>query len=92
MRTREWLYVRTKDLRTDFYDLVNDPLEQVNLVDDPQYETLMDDFDSRITAQMQQTGDDWDMAADFPPPDWVTHAEAKAQLEADLLPRAIIVP
>ena len=92
MRTREWLYVRTKDLRTDLYDLVNDQLEQVNLVDDPQYETLMDDFDSRITAHMQQTGDDWDMAADFPPPDWVTHAEAKAQLEADLLPRAIIVP
>ena len=92
MRTREWLYVRTKDLRTDLYDLVNDELEQVNLVHDPQYETLMDDFDSRITAHMQQTGDDWDMAADFPPPDWVTHAEAKAQLEADLLPRAIIVP
>lgn len=92
VRTRQWLYVRTRDLRTDLYDLTNDPLEQSNLVDDPQYEALMDDFDVRIAAHMEATGDDWDMAADFPPPDWVTHAEAKAQLENDLLPRAIIAP
>ena len=92
IRTREWLYVRTRDLRTDLYDLSNDPLEQNNLVDDPHYASLMDGFDGHIAAHMDETGDDWEMAANFPPPDWVTHAEAKEQLENDLLPRAIIVP
>ena len=92
IRTKDWLYVRAKELRTDLYDLNNDPLEQNNLVDDPQHCALMDAFDARIAEHMQTTGDDWEMAANFPPPDWVTHAEAKAQIESDLLPRAIIVP
>ena len=37
----------------------------------------MDEFDARIDAHMKATNDDWDMCANFPPPDWVTHAEAK---------------
>jgi len=41
---------------------------------------------------MAATGDDWDMCADFPPPDWVTHAEAKEHLEKTLLPNAVVVP
>ena len=53
---------------------------------------MMAEFDVRIETHMRETGDDWEMAASFPPPDWVTHAEAKQQLETDLLPRAIIVP
>ena len=40
---------------------------------------------------MTETGDDWDMAADFPPPDFLTHAEAKDYLENELLPNAIHV-
>ena len=51
----------------------------------------MDDFDAQIDAHMNATGDDWDMAADFPPPDWITHADAKKQLETELLPRAVVV-
>ena len=51
----------------------------------------MDEFDARIAAHMEATGDDWEMAADFPPPDWITHAEAKEYLEKELLPNAIEV-
>ena len=45
----------------------NDPDEQHNLIDDPTYSTMLDDFDARITAHMEARSDDWDMAADFPP-------------------------
>ena len=91
IRTKDWLYVRHKDCRADLYDLQADYLEQNNLVDDPAYSALMDEFDARIDAHMKATNDDWDMCANFPPPDWVTHGEAKEYLENILLPNAVIV-
>ena len=92
IRTKEWLYVRRKDARAMLFDERADRHEQTNLADDPAHAALMDAFDARISAHMEATGDDWDMAADFPPPDWVTHAEAKEHLENVLLPNAIHVP
>ena len=47
----------------------------------------MDEFDSKLDSHMKKTGDDWDMAADFPPPDWVTHEEAEVYLQKVLLPK-----
>lgn len=91
IRNAKWLYVRNKDSRADLYDLEADYLEQNNLVDDAAYTEVMDEFDALIDAHMQATGDDWEMAANFPPPDWVTHAEAKKLLETELLPRAVVV-
>ncbi|MEM6619606.1 MAG: sulfatase [Pseudomonadota bacterium] len=91
IRTKDWLYMRRKDHRALLFDERADRDEQVNLVDDPAHGPLMDTFDARIAAHMAATGDDWDMAADFPPPDWVTHAEAKEHLEKVLLPSAISV-
>ena len=92
IRTQDWLYVRHKDCRVDLYDLKADYYEQHNLVDDPAYDELMNEFDARIEAHMRATNDSWEMAAEFPPPDWVTHAEAKEYLETTLLPNAVIVP
>jgi arylsulfatase A-like enzyme len=89
IRTKDWLYVRHKEKRVMLYNEREDHNEQVNLVQQSEFESLMDEFDQRITAHMQATGDDWDMAADFPPPDFVTHAEAKEHLENVLLPSAI---
>ena len=82
IRTKDWLYMRHKDARRLLFDQRADYHEQHNLVDDPAYQALMDDFDAQLHAHMAASGDDWDMAADFPPPDWVTHAEAKKHLEA----------
>ena len=92
IRTKEWLYVRHKDERVMLYDLRTDYHEQNNLVNDPQYVEVMDKFDDQLDAHMQDTGDDWDMAVDFPPPDFLGHAEAKVYLETELLPNAIHVP
>ena len=83
--------MRHKEQRIMLFDERADYHEQNNLADDPAYQTMMDEFDARLDAHMKATGDDWDMAADFPPPDWVTHAEAKVYLEEELLPNAIHV-
>ncbi len=91
IRTKDWLYVRHKDRRVMLYDERADYHEQNNLVDDPAYASMMDEFDARLTAHMEATGDDWDMAADYPPPDFLTHAEAKEYLENVLVPNAIHV-
>ena len=74
------------------HDLRRDYHEQRNLVDLAGHVALMDDFDARFAAHMAETGDDWDMAAEFPPPDFLTHAEAKTRLETELLPNAVVVP
>ena len=92
VRTKDWLYVRHKDCRVMLHDERSDRHEQVNLVDDPRHSLLMDEFDARIRRHMEETGDDWDMAADYPPPNFLTHAEAKEILENELLPNAIQVP
>ncbi len=92
IRTKDWLYVRHKDRRVMLYDERSDYHEQNNLVDDPDRTSLMDEFDARIAAHMEATGDDWDMAAEFPPPNFLTHADAKEYLENELLPNAIHVP
>ncbi len=92
IRTKDWLYVRHKSERVMLYNEQADFDEQHNLVDHPEHKALMDEFDKRLDTHMQSTGDDWDMAADFPPPDFVTHAEAKEHLEKVLLPSAIHVP
>jgi len=92
MRSKDWLYVRRKDHRACLFDQRADRDEQVNLVDDPAHAAMMDRFDAGLAAHMVATGDDWDMAADFPPPDWVTHSHARAHLERVVLPSAIHVP
>jgi arylsulfatase A-like enzyme len=92
IRTKDWLYVRHKNERVLLFDEHADLHEQNNLVDNPEHTALMDEFDSKIESHMRDTGDDWDMAADFPPPDFLTHAEAKVYLENELLPNAIHVP
>lgn len=92
IRTKDWLYMRRKDHRALLFDERADRDEQDNLVDDPSHAALMDGFDAQLAAHMEATGDDWDMAADFPPPEWVTHAEAREHLENVLLPNAIHVP
>ena len=52
----------------------------------------MDKFDAQITAHMAATGDAWELHLNFPPPDFLTHEDAKDQLVNELLPRAILVP
>ena len=92
IRTKDWLYVRQPNRRKFLFDQQADPQELTNLVDEPAQFDLMDRFDAQIAAHMSETGDDWDMHADFPPPDFLTHEAAKEYLENVLLPNAIEVP
>ncbi|MCY4446765.1 MAG: sulfatase [Rhodobacteraceae bacterium] len=92
IRTKDWLYMRRKNHRAMLFDQRNDRNELNNLVDDPTYAQLMDEFDVKLDIHMKTTGDDWDMAADFPPPDWVTHAQAEEYLQKVLLPKSKNVP
>ncbi len=92
IRTKNWLYVRQPNRRKLLFDQNADPLELNNLADSAEHSALMDDFDAQISAHMNETGDDWDIHAQFPPPDFLTHEAAKDYLENTLLPNAIEVP
>lgn len=92
IRTKDWLYVRQPARRRLLFDEASDPNELNNLVADSAFSGLMDEFDERIAAHMQATGDDWDLRCEFPPPGFLSHEEAEEQLRKDLLPRAIAVP
>ncbi|MDO6732616.1 sulfatase [Marinovum sp. 2_MG-2023] len=91
IRTRDWLYVRQPARRKFLFDQNADPQELTNLVG-AGHEALMTEFDDRIAAHMAATGDAWDLHLNFPPPDFLSHGDAKRHLEQDLLPRAILVP
>ncbi|MGI6543618.1 MAG: sulfatase [Limnochordia bacterium] len=89
IRTHEWLYVRTPDAAVALFDLVNDPLEMHNLVNEPAQATKQQELDDRLTAIMTQLGDRWDYEAVFPPVDFQSHEDAPAW-HAELLTRAVV--
>ncbi|MCJ7873429.1 sulfatase [Phaeobacter sp. J2-8] len=91
IRTPEWLYVRKKDRPLYLFDQINDPDEVFNLVDDPAYATVQAELDARVLANMAETGDGWDLEMDFPPPGYMTHAEAHQHLLTTIKPAAIEV-
>lgn len=91
IRTKEWLYVRKEDHPIYLFDQLADPDEQNNLVDSPELANVRAQLDNRVQQNMQETGDAWDLEMDFPPPDFMTHAEAKEHLLNVVKPAAIEV-
>jgi arylsulfatase A-like enzyme len=63
LRTRQYMYARTKDKPWFLFDLKDDPWEKKNLVDDPGRKALIQEFDQRLTSIMRETGDSWDIKA-----------------------------
>jgi arylsulfatase A-like enzyme len=63
LRTRQYMYARTKDKPWFLYDLKDDPWERKNLVDDLARKTLVQEFDDRLASIMRETGDSWDIKA-----------------------------
>jgi arylsulfatase A-like enzyme len=63
LRTRQYMFARTKDKPWFLFDLKNDPWEQKNLVDDLSQKALVKEFDDRLASVMRETGDSWDSAA-----------------------------
>ncbi len=92
IRTQDWLYVRKKDRPLYLFDQHSDRDEVVNLINDPAYTDIQSQLDARVRANMETTGDDWDLEMDFPPAGFMTHKEADTYIREVLLPRAIEVP
>jgi len=63
LRTRRYMYARTKDKPWLLFDLQNDPWERKNLVHDPARQRLVKEFDDRLASIMRETGDSWDITA-----------------------------
>ena len=81
VRSPEWLYVRNEQGPTMLFDLKADPLELDNLADSPEHKSVIERLDKLLSEHMERTDDDWSLAADFPPPDFQTHAEGAAYAE-----------
>ena len=45
--------------RFELYDLVNDPHEIHNLAGDPSHQSILEDYQSKLRAYQQKTGDPW---------------------------------
>ena len=63
LRTRQFMYARTKDKPWLLFDLAKDPWEMNNLVEDASRADLVKEMDERLAAVMRQTGDSWDLQA-----------------------------
>ncbi|MCX7014638.1 MAG: sulfatase [Candidatus Sumerlaeota bacterium] len=63
LRTKQYMYARTKDKPWFLYDVKADFFEQKNLVDDPSKAALVKEFDDRLTSLMKESGDSWDSKA-----------------------------
>ena len=75
VRTLEWLYVRTEEKPLALFDLVRDPLEMSNLLESRDHVEVVERLDGVLQAHMEHTGDDWAVAATFPPEGFQTHAD-----------------
>jgi arylsulfatase A-like enzyme len=92
IRTKDWLYVRKKDRPLYLFDQNDDRCERRNLIDDPAYDDVQAKLDARVLENMNATGDEWNLEMDFPPPNFMTHAEAHRYLLEEVKPRAIEFP
>ena len=63
IRTKQYLYARTKDKPWLLFDMAADPWQMKNLVDDPSKQPLVKEWDNRLAAVMHETGDSWDLKA-----------------------------
>jgi len=63
LRTRQYSYARTGAGPWLLFDIVKDPYQMNNLVDDPASKSLVEDMDKRLAAIMKDTGDSWDLKA-----------------------------
>ncbi|MBF0244675.1 MAG: sulfatase-like hydrolase/transferase [Planctomycetes bacterium] len=59
IRTERWKYVHSEGDLHQLYDLKNDPQEDINLIDDPDYREICKDLDARLCRywEMPDTSD-----------------------------------
>jgi len=57
LRTKEYKYVRRLYERDELYDLKNDPMEQVNQIDNPKFSDVLAQLKDRLLTFYLETGD-----------------------------------
>lgn len=60
VRTKRYMYARTRTRPWVLYDVVQDPFELNNLVEDPASADLLRRLDEGLVQWMRRTGDSWD--------------------------------
>jgi N-acetylglucosamine-6-sulfatase len=53
IRTERYVYVETQDDTSELYDLQTDPYELNNLINDPQYQSMIADLKAKLQAEKQ---------------------------------------
>lgn len=91
VRTLDWLYVRNSEGPLVLYDLISDPLEMENLIGSTQHQPAIKELARLLADHMDQTEDDWKIAATFPSHDYHTSEEGDRNV-AEMLKFAIPSP
>ncbi|MCX6327188.1 MAG: sulfatase-like hydrolase/transferase, partial [Bacteroidia bacterium] len=63
IRTGDYMYARVVDKPWLLFDMKNDPLQMINLIDDPSSKSLAEEMDIRLTSIIKETGDSWTIKA-----------------------------
>jgi arylsulfatase A-like enzyme len=53
IRTDHYVYVETQDDMSELYDLQADPFELNNLINDPQYQSVITDLKAKLQTEKQ---------------------------------------
>jgi len=58
VRTEKWKYIHYHGIwdKDELYNLENDPDEMVNLIDEPEHQNLVDQFNKEMWDWLEQTG------------------------------------
>ena len=73
VRTKRYMYARTKEAPWVLYDLDADPYELDNLVDKPEAAEIQAELEGMIADWMERTGDSWEH-------DWTVPVEDRGRL------------
>jgi arylsulfatase A-like enzyme len=68
IRTKEWIFAYHAKGDWVMYDLINDPYELNNLVDNPEYATKKEELRRKISAMKKKLGENLPLKGDYPPP------------------------
>ncbi len=76
LRTREYLYVEKCGVPFALYDLIKDPEEKYNCINNVDYLNVVYGLRMRLKEVMEKTEDDWSIGAVLPPPGYQNHDES----------------
>jgi arylsulfatase A-like enzyme len=77
IRTDKYLYLSVENKPFALFDVVSDPHEMNNLVDNAAFKSIVDTYDKMLQEKMTQTGDSWEVAFSDPVENHQSHSAGK---------------